>query len=234
MFEEIKEYKYKMETHCHSNPVSGCSEFSPEEVVRKYKKQQFDSIVLTNHFINVEKYRQNKTEFVKWWLEDYYRAKAEGEKVGLLVHLGMEIRFANINNNDYLVYGIDEEDVKKAADYLDSDLETFYKEFKNDKNVILQAHPCRNGIEVADPAFVDGYEVFNMHPEHNQRVPVAREPLNLRDGLLVCGGTDFHHEGHEGAMATCTKTLPRSSFEVADILKKQDLVFDLRGSIIIP
>ena len=50
----------------------------------------------------------------------------------------------------------------------------------------------------------------------------------------MCGGTDFHHPGHEGAIATCVKELPEDSFGLAEILKKGDFVFNMRGSIIIP
>ncbi len=231
MFEE---YKFKVDTHCHSNPASGCSEFKPEEVVRRYKAIGFDGIVLTNHFYACDRVRENSDEFVKWWLEDYYKAVAEGEKLGIKVFLGMEIRFSNVNNNDYLVYGIDETDVKETLEYLETDIETFYKNFKNEKNVIFQAHPCRKGMAEVDPEFLDGYEVFNMHPNHNQSVPMARLLMNKKEGLLMCGGTDFHHAGHEGSIATCVKEMPENSFDVAAILKKQDFVFNLRGSIIIP
>lgn len=231
MFEE---YKFKIDTHCHSNPASGCSEFKPEEVVQRYKAQNFDGIVLTNHFVACDRTQNNKEEYVKWWLEDYYKAVAEGEKLGIKVYLGMEIRFRNVNNNDYLVYGIDTEDVRCAADYLERDIETFYRDFKNDKNVIFQAHPCRNGIVPVSGDVVDGYEVFNMHPNHNQRVPEAKLLMNKKEGLLMCGGTDFHHPGHEGIIATCVKELPENSFELAEILKSGDFIFNMRGSIIIP
>ncbi len=231
MFEE---YKYKLETHCHSNPASGCSEFKAEEVVRRYKAQNFSGIVLTNHFYACDKFRQNRKEYLEMWLDDYHKAAEEGKKTGFKVYLGMEIRFVLQNNNDFLVYGIDENDVVKAMDYFESDMETFYKNFKNEKNVILQAHPKRDGCTPENAEFLDGYEVFNMHPKHNQRLPEAKLLLDRKKGLLVCGGTDFHHPGHEGIMATCVKEMPKNSFELAEIIKKQDFVFNMRGSIIIP
>jgi hypothetical protein len=52
--------------------------------------------------------------------------------------------------------------------------------------------------------------------------------------LLVTGGTDFHHDGHEGLCATCTTTKITDSFAVAELIKSRDFVLDLSGSVIIP
>ena len=233
-FPGIEEYKYKIETHCHSKPVSGCADFEAESVVEKYKAIGFDGIVLTNHLISSDLSRENKEEAVKWYLSDYYKAKAKGDEIGLKVYLGMEIRFANVNINDYLVYGITEEDIYKAVDYLEGDLETFYKGFKNDKNVIFQAHPHRAGCQPEGPEFLDGYEAFNMHQSHNQSNGFSIEFAKKTPGFLMCGGSDFHHEGHQGTIGMVTKYLPETSIEVADILKKQDFLLNYKGSIIIP
>lgn len=232
--ENLTDYKYKIEAHCHSKPVSPCGDFTAEEVVRKYAEKGFDALVLTNHFFLNDIYYESREKFAEWFLADYYRAVKEGEKFGVKVYLGMEIRFSLQNNNDYLVYGIDENDVRKAADFLESDIETFYKSFKNDKNVILQAHPYRNNIVPAGYDVVDGYETFNMHQGHNSRVGFAVAAAKKKKGFLMCGGSDFHHETHQGMIATLTKTLPENSFEFAEILKNQDFIFDLQGSIIIP
>lgn len=233
---ELEKFKYKIETHAHSNPASSCSNFTPGEVAERYSGQNFDGVVLTNHFLNMNVDGVNNAkEYAKWYLEDYHKFSYECEKLHLKAYLGLEIRFCNVNNNDFLVYGIDEEDVFGAAEYLNSDIETFYKEFKNDRNVILQAHPFRQGSEPADTEFVDGYEAYNMHPNHNNRPAVCVEFVKKqREGFLVCGGTDFHHEGHQGMIATMTETLPEDSFEVAKILKSGNFIFNMKGSIILP
>lgn len=230
MFEE---YKYKTELHCHSYPASPCGNFPAEEVVLKYKEQGFDAIVLTNHFFKNDFWLENKEKYFEQWINDYNIALAEGEKCGLKVYLGMEMRFSDINNNDFLVYGIDENDVKKAMDFFESNIVEFYKNFKNDKNVIVQAHPFRDGVQVVPPEVVDGYEVFNMHPNHNQRTAFAAKYAKKYGGIIT-GGTDFHHEGHQGCIAMITKKLPENSFELADILKKKEYLFDLQGCIIVP
>ena len=145
----------------------------------------------------------------------------------------MEIRFPE-NSNDYLVYGIGEKDIKDIFSYIYGDYIHFYKGFKNNKNVILQAHPFRNGMVLQNPDFIDGIEVFNMHPNHNSRVAVANQYANEHTEFIKTCGTDFHHEGHQGLGAILTKTLPGDSFGIAEILKSRDYLFNIAGSIMIP
>lgn len=228
----ISEYKYKIDTHCHTKPVSPCGEILPEELIKGYKETGADAVVITNHFFR-SILPPTKEEAVKYWLSDFYKTLDAGEKYGIKVILGMEIRFPQ-NQNDYLVYGIDEEFVKKAYDYVATDLETFYKTLKDDKNVILQAHPFRNNMELADPSFLDGIEVFNMHPGHNSRVALAYRYAQKHEDFIITAGTDFHHKGHQGMGFLLAKTLPSDSFSFAEILKSKDYLMLLGGCIVIP
>ena len=128
----------------------------------------------------------------------------------------MEIRFPQ-SANDYLVYGFSEDDIDLMFDLSFTDCATFYNEFKNDKNVILQAHPFRDGMVRYDPKYLDGIESFKKHPHF----------------ITTCG-TDFHHETHQGLGGILTKTIPTNSYELADILKSRDYLFNVVGSIVIP
>ena len=143
----------------------------------------------------------------------------------------MEIRFSE-NANDYLVYGIDKEDLYRAYDFLDKEIKKFYNSFKNAGNLIIQAHPFRDNMERADVNFIDGIEVFNMHPNHNSRVGLAAKFAKENNLLKTCG-TDFHQAEHLAMVATVTKNLPKDSFELADIIKKQDFIFDISGNKIL-
>ena len=46
----IKDYKYKIETHAHTKPMSPCATLKPEEVIKKYAEIGFSAITITNHF----------------------------------------------------------------------------------------------------------------------------------------------------------------------------------------
>ena len=233
-FNELtKDYRYKIEFHAHTKPTSPCSDMSPQMLIERYAKSGFDGIVLTNHFIDFLLKSENPQEVSDTYLRDYYETKNLGEKHNIKVYLGMEIRFPE-NSNDYLVYGIEENDIKEIFSYIHGDYISFYKNFKNDKNLIVQAHPFRDGMVLQNPEFLDGIEVFNMHPGHNSRIAFASKYANEHTKFIKTCGTDFHHEGHQGLGATLTKTLPEDSVGVAEILKSRDYLFDVAGSIIIP
>lgn len=228
-----KEYKYKVELHAHSRPASPCSEMSPNMIVERYASLGFDGLVLTNHFVDFLVKSENPQEVSDNYLKDYYETKNQGEKKGIKVYLGMEVRFPE-NCNDYLVYGIDEGDIKEIFSYLKSDYITFYKAFKNHKNVILQAHPFRDGMTRQNCDYLDGIEVFNLHPGHNSRIALANKYAGEHPNFIKTCGTDFHHEGHQGLGATLMRKLPEDSFGIAEILKSGDYLFNVAGSIVIP
>ena len=102
--ELLSQYKYQIELHAHTFPVSGCSQVSPEEMVTTYKKLGYAAVAITNHFM----YQHNrilKEDYINAFLCDFEQAKKHGEELGIKVYLGAEIRFTE-NNNDYIVFGI--------------------------------------------------------------------------------------------------------------------------------
>ncbi len=232
--EKFKNYKYKYDMHVHTSPVSTCADCSPEETVDFYIAAGYSGFVLTNHFnTGVMQEHTSKEDFCAYYLQDYRKAKKYAQTKRLEVILGMEIRFPE-NTNDYLVYGINEDDVYKAYEYIFKDYKTFYAEFKTDNNIIIQAHPFRNSATLMDLNYLDGVEVFNMHPNHNSRIALAAKLVNDNPGLLITGGTDFHHEGHQGICATCTKNRIKTSRDIAELIKSSDFIFDIFGNKIIP
>ncbi len=230
----LKKYKYKYDLHVHTSPVSTCADFSSEETVDFYRETGYDGFALTNHFnIGVMQEYTTKNDFVAYYLNDYEKAKSYGKKSGIDVILGMEIRFPE-NTNDYLVYGITEDDVYRAFDYIYKDYRTFYTEFKTDRNIIIQAHPFRNSATLMALDYLDGIEVFNMHPGHNSRIGIAAKLAKENPDLLILGGTDFHHENHQGMCAVCTPKRIRNSIDMATLIHSRDYIFDVWGNKIIP
>lgn len=221
MFEE---YKFKTELHAHTTPASGCSEITPEHLIEVYKEKGYTSIALTNHFIVDDADPQEK---ITKYLDDYYKTIEIGKKEGINIILGSEIRFSE-NYNDYLIYGIIPDDLYDINSLLDKGIDNFYKEYKNDKNIILQAHPFRNGIELANPESIDGIEAFNLHPGHNSRVGFAAQYARKHGFLITCG-TDYHHFGHEGLCGILTKEPITDSHQLAQVLKNKDYIIDISG-----
>ena len=208
---------YKTELHAHTKPVSACSDIEIVDLVRIYKENGYDSVCVTNHFLT-DMQGETSEDKVKWYAEGYYNALEEGKRLGINVILGAEVRFTE-NFNDYLVYGICPEDLIKIYELLPYGIDNFYKEFKNYKNIIIQAHPFRNGMERADVKSLDGIEVFNMHPNHNSRVSLALKHAEENNLLVTCG-SDFHHYGQECLCGILTEKPVVDSYELAEVLKK--------------
>lgn len=228
----VKEYPYLTELHAHSLPVSSCSEFRAKELVEAYRKTGVSSMVLTNHFTPKHFEGKSKAAFVGEYIEAYQEFRHYAEEAGICAIFGMELRFSE-NNNDYLLYGIDEGDAYRIADYVELGLARFRAEFVREGYLLIQAHPKRNGMIDMPLDLLDGYEAFNMHPGHNSRVGVASR-IAHGAGLIVTGGTDFHHPAHEGICLLRTREKLASSRDVAIVLRSGDYVLDIGGSIIFP
>lgn len=228
--DEIKEYlsglyPYRIELHSHTNPVSGCSEIPPEELVRIYSEKGVHGIVITNH-LTPSLLNQDKDGAICRYLSDYEKAKDAATAYGMSVFLGAELRFSE-NMNDYLLYGVDMEILKTCYDYLSQTVTAFRQEVALPNSVFLQAHPFRNGMMLCDPALLDGMECLNLHPNHNSRIGMATRYAYTQQLSIKTAGTDFHHPNHEALALLRTRQMPKDSFDIARILKSGDYVFEL-------
>ncbi len=186
--------KYRYETHAHTKEVSPCGQIEAAKGVRMHKEAGFQGIVYTDHFH--KKYFSSLGD-IPWeekidsYLSGFRAAREEGEKLDMDILWGIELRFTD-NNNDFLVYGLTEDFLKKHANLYESRLALFYNEVKNDPGVLVfQAHPFRPGCFLADTNFLDGIEIFNGNPRHDSSNQKAAEAAR-RAGLLIDSGSDFH------------------------------------------
>lgn len=187
--------KYKYELHCHTSPVSACSRFEVHSMVDTYIEKGYDGIVITNH-INPQTFANQNTsrwkDLIKYYLSDYNEAVAYAAG-RLTVLLGLEVRFIE-NNNDYLVYGIDEKFLLKHEHMMHIGHKEFSKLVRKSGFLFFQAHPFRNGMTVTKPELLDGIEICNAHPRHNSRNEIA-ELWQKKHNLLCSGGSDAHEPG---------------------------------------
>lgn len=228
----INEYKYRIELHAHTSGASSCSQITPEEMAKTYSKLGYDGIVITNHFTYLE--GRNKNEYIKEYIYDYESAKQVGDKLGLTVLLGAEIRFTE-NANDYLIYGVDGDILNSIYDLLPYGVENFRRELKLENSIFLQAHPFRDNISAVNADLLDGVEIFNMHPGHNSRIGLASKYARENGISVTTAGTDFHNPGRDGLSALLCRELPSGSFALASILKSGDYLLEIaKNNIIIP
>ncbi|MBR4941119.1 MAG: PHP domain-containing protein [Clostridia bacterium] len=220
------QYPFKTELHAHTNPASDCSEISPEEAVRLYRGLGYSAICITNHmdtglYCTLEE-----------WTEDYYRAKAEGEKLGLDVIFGVEVRLDN-DGNHYQLIGITPEEIPEVFKTLNLPIAEFSRLWRGEGRLFNYAHPHRGKNTLADYSLFDSIEAFNVHPDSNSRVAVtSREGREF--GIPLTAGTDFHHPTHEGLSALRSRFAPKTGGDIASILRSGDYVLEIGGSIVIP
>lgn len=237
-----REYPYRIELHAHTKPESSCSEIEPDVLAETYKSLGYDGVCVTNHFMGYNLHKdgeymegETKEERLNYYLNGYRKAKEHGDKIGIKVYLGLEIRFSKENENDYLIYGVDDEITSLCYDNFREDLAYFRKNVSLPNSVFIQAHPMRNGMELMDPELLDGVETFNMHPGHNASIGKVIKYAKENNFRITTAGGDYHHKnrGHEGVSALRTKVLPNNSFELAEILKKGDYIFEIGGDALV-
>ena len=236
--EKLEEaYPYKTELHAHTKPASTCSDVPAEDAVKLYKNLGYDSLTIANHFTYEYFYKRINTHDVKlsvdFYLRDYYRACEAGAKEGLNIILAAELRFNNQNGNDYLLFGIEPENLHDIFPMLQGTEEEFYKNYCDESKLLVQAHPFRNGQIIMKPETVDAYESFNLHPNHNSRPALATRYAKSA-GKIYLAGTDFHEYGHEGLSGIRTKTPLLSSHDVVKAVRENDFIMESDGLLIIP
>ncbi len=225
----LAKYPYRIELHAHSLPASRCSDVSPEELVDIYHKAGFDALALTNHFLSSLMERGG----IEVFLEDYERAVRHAASYGMRVFLCAELRFEECPN-DYLLYGVDREILERAAEFFDKGLAAFVKEGKDERSLLLQAHPFRKNMELIDPELVDGFETFNFHSGHNSAPATAVHHAVKHGKEILTAGTDYHQPSRQNpAVALRTDRLPEDSFELAELLRSGNYCFEMEDQTII-
>ena len=232
-FSDLKKlYPYKTELHAHTNPISPCGKLDADVVARIHEASGCHSLVISNHLGPKQYNIRSEAELCRDFLADYECAMKAAEGMDMDIIFAAEIHFLN-TANDYLVFGICPDDIARLVSYVPTNIQKFYTEFKNDKNVIIHAHPFRDKMDEVPLGYVDGIEVFNLHVAHNSRVASAARFAKEHD-LLVTGGSDFHDFGKQSLCLMRTQKRLRDSYDVAEAIKSRDVIFDTFGNLIIP
>ncbi len=182
---------YLFDTHVHTSESSSCGRDSAADIVERYKKLGYDGIIVTDHVhaSQFAKHGETYEQQAKKYLEGYKAAKAF-ENENFHVIQGMEIRFLE-NDNDYLLYGFDEDFIftDDFAHY--KSLEEFRPVVEKNNLIIFQAHPFRRNMTVIDQSLVDGVEVYNGHGDHNSSNDIAYRWAEKYSHRML-SGSDFH------------------------------------------
>lgn len=182
--------------HFHTKNTSNCANVKAEDAVEEYIKAGYDGIVVTDH-LSPSTYMKYGRELLPWkkkvdfFLRGYKAAKKTAAgRINII--LGMELRFrTSEGDNDYLVYGINEEFLYNTPHLLEMNIKKFYEIAHKNGFLVFQAHPFRVGMKVTNPNFIDGVEIFNGNPRHNSSNDIA-EMWAKKYNLMVTSGSDYH------------------------------------------
>ena len=215
---------FKYDIHVHTSEVSRCGQSQAADQVRAYIDAGYDGIMITDHYYAdwFDDVEGSWDEKIDRYLEGYKNAvrTAKTIKDDFDVLLGIEIRFLE-NGNDYLVFGVTEEFLRKNREMYRLGIREFKKLTEKNGLLVMQAHPFREWCIVQPAEFLDGIETENAHEGHNNNNYKAREYADLNH-LRKIGGGDCHDCAQAGKAGIIVGRRLRSSEELRDILAEDD------------
>lgn len=203
----------KIELHLHTAENDLCAHVPAAEAMRMYKAAGYDAVVVTDHYFSLffddwfagELAGKTQAQRTERWLRGYRAAKEEGDRIGLTVLPGAEVRFDGASVNDYLLYGVDEAFFFRAPPLCRLSGPAALRELLPADAVMVQAHPFRDNMTVRPPSDTDGIEIYNggTEPYRNEmaRAFAAHYGIGIRTS-----GSDFHAPAHLGRGGILTET----------------------------
>ena len=203
---------YKYELHTHTMECDRAAAMPAAEIVRKYHEAGYDGIVITDHYFwmfedlwfSEELKDADHRQYIDRWLLGYRNAKAEGDRLGMTVLPGAEVRLDG-KINDYLVYGVDEDFFYQAPRlHRCKDLSELIS-LMPPEACVVHAHPFRDGTTVIDPTPLFGIEGFNagtqkfrnemakFYAEHYQKPITSGSDFHGRN-RFACGGIETEEQ----------------------------------------
>jgi len=213
----------KFEMHVHTAECDKYAHVRGADIVRMYRDAGYDGMVVTDHYFDMfltwfaeELSGKTHRQIIDRWLRGYYSAREEGERIGFTVLSGAEVRFDG-TINDYLVYGLEPEffytapllnrlkDVNELISLLPKDA------------CVVQAHPFRNKMVVADPLPLFGIEENNggTEPFRNELARIYAEHY----GKAMLSGSDFHKVEHLARGGIISEEEIKTSSDLVTVLR---------------
>jgi len=205
-----------LDAHIHSAGVSPCSRVPIESLIDICLADRIDGIVLTNHY----KSSAVRGDFSAWrenYVDEYEKARELGAKKGLKVFFGVEFTLEENHRNDYTVYGLPLEVIRKAEPLYTMTLPELSAFVHGYGALLYHAHPFRNTLP-ADGTLLDGTEI-NCHPLYRGcREKDVREFADRFSLRLSCG-SDYHGDTYKPHCGMVVPDSIETTEELVDFLK---------------
>ena len=200
----------RFEPHTHTAESSKCGRIPAAELVELYHANGYQSLAITDHmhgtFISLLYCFDDWATCVDRFLDGYRRAKVRGDELGISVILAMELRFP-ANDNDYLVYGIDEAWLYAHPYPYRTTAEEFFRRY-SEELLIIHAHPFREENKFARQKGAHGVELVNTHLDHDNYNEDTLAYCKERPDLFRVAGSDTHRKKQEAhAWVDCERPI---------------------------
>ena len=214
----------KIEFHCHSKEASPDAALTVRELIEQHKAHGYDGLILTNHFSSAMKQtfaQQGVSDYHKLYHDAIHEAERIGKEMDFLVLGGYEIKFDYHEKNEFLVYGMTEEQCRDYEKLLAMKPAEF-SEFAKAHNILYyQAHPFRNGMEIVVPSSLYGIEAKNANQRNDSRNDIAAAWAEKFHLPAICG-SDVHLSCDIGCSAVLTPRKICCMDDLVQMLKDGD------------
>lgn len=214
---------YKIETHLHTSHVSKCGWLDAAALAEGYARAGYAAVAVTDHYnrdtfeyLNIDTARPG--DIMTPFLDGFRRLEEACAKRGLKVYKGAELRFDECYN-DYLLYNYPDELLSDPEEIFHLGIAAFAPLAREAGAFIVQAHPYRKKCTPAIACYLDGLEVRNLNPRHenyNQRA----EEYAAQFGLRRLGGSDCHQTEDVGAGGILAEELPEDGAALVRLIRE--------------
>ncbi len=214
--------QYRIETHLHTKHTSKCGWLDAAALAEGYVQAGYAAVAVTDHY-NRDTFDRLHTgsvsleEVAAVFLDGFRRMEEECARRGLRVYKGAELRFDECCN-DYLLYNYPDELLARPEEVFHMGIAAFAPLAREAGALIVQAHPYRKKCTPAIACYLDGVEVCNRNPRHENNNERAEEYAALQ-GLLRTGGSDCHRQEDIGQGGILARTLPENGAELVRLLR---------------
>lgn len=214
---------YKIETHLHTNHTSKCGHMDAASLAEGYARAGYAAVAVTDHYNrDTFEYLGIDTtapgDMAAPFLEGFRRMEEACAKHGLKVYKGAELRFDECDN-DYLLYNYPDELLANPEELFRLGIAAFAPLAREAGALLIQAHPYRKKCTPAIACYLDGVEVMNRNPRHENNNARAEEYASLH-GLLRTGGSDCHRPEDVGQGGILSPTLPEDGAAFVRLLRE--------------
>ena len=175
---------YLYDPHTHTAETSKCGHLPAADVVERYVKHGFSGLVVTDH-LHPEYLSRIDTEHDWQKAMDHYLSGYKASK-----KRGDELGF----------------DVILGAEL------RFYDKFHNEV-LIIHAHPYRDGNTTVFEDAVDGTEIINGNPRHENHSDRGVELCRRHPNYFRLAGSDTHQDGDDARAGVILPERVRDSFQ---------------------